>query len=85
MSNGECQHAHHIPCTERGILGELIYFFEKACGNLGYLLDVNHPSTNPAWKAYKRKTMFALLRGESPATRLKPPQIKAPSLIPASS
>ena len=41
-------------------LGELIYFFEKACGISGYILDVN-PFDQPGVEAYKRN-MFALLR-----------------------
>ncbi len=40
-------------------LGELIYFFEKACGVSGYLLGVN-PFDQPGVEAYK-KNMFALL------------------------
>lgn len=40
-------------------LGELIYFFEYACGLSGYLLDVN-PFNQPGVEAYK-KNMFALL------------------------
>ena len=40
-------------------LGELIYFFEYACGISGYLLEVN-PFDQPGVEAYK-KNMFALL------------------------
>lgn len=40
-------------------VGELIYFFEKACGISGYLLGVN-PFDQPGVEAYK-KNMFALL------------------------
>ncbi|MDD3347571.1 glucose-6-phosphate isomerase [Oscillibacter sp.] len=40
-------------------LGQLIYFFEYACGLSGYLLDVN-PFNQPGVEAYK-KNMFALL------------------------
>jgi len=40
-------------------LGELIYFFEKACGISGYILAVN-PFNQPGVEAYK-KNMFALL------------------------
>lgn len=39
--------------------GQLIYFFEKACGISGYLLGVN-PFDQPGVEAYK-KNMFALL------------------------
>lgn len=40
-------------------LGELLYFFEKACGISGYLLGVN-PFDQPGVETYK-KNMFALL------------------------
>ncbi|HPS13613.1 MAG TPA: glucose-6-phosphate isomerase [Prolixibacteraceae bacterium] len=40
-------------------LGQLIYFFEKACGISGYLINVN-PFDQPGVEAYK-KNMFALL------------------------
>jgi len=40
-------------------LGQLIYFFEKACGISGYLLGVN-AFNQPGVEAYK-KNMFALL------------------------
>jgi glucose-6-phosphate isomerase len=40
-------------------LGELIYFFEKACGISGYMLGVN-PFNQPGVEAYK-KNMFKLL------------------------
>ena len=40
-------------------LGQLIYFFEKACGISGYLLGIN-PFDQPGVEAYK-KNMFALL------------------------
>ncbi|NCU26366.1 glucose-6-phosphate isomerase [Candidatus Nomurabacteria bacterium] len=39
--------------------GQLVYFFEKACGISGYLLTVN-PFDQPGVEAYK-KNMFALL------------------------
>ena len=39
--------------------GNLVYFFEKACGISGYLLGVN-PFNQPGVEAYK-KNMFALL------------------------
>lgn len=39
--------------------GQLIYFFEKACGVSGYVLGVN-PFDQPGVEAYK-KNMFALL------------------------
>lgn len=40
-------------------LGQLVYFFEIACGISGYLLEVN-PFNQPGVEAYK-KNMFALL------------------------
>ena len=40
-------------------LGQLVYFFEKACGISGYLIGVN-PFNQPGVEAYK-KNMFALL------------------------
>jgi glucose-6-phosphate isomerase len=41
-------------------LGQLLYFFERACGISGYLLGVN-PFDQPGVEAYK-KNMFALLK-----------------------
>jgi glucose-6-phosphate isomerase len=49
-----------IPKLDEYSLGELIYFFEKACGISGYLLGVN-PFNQPGVEAYK-KNMFALLQ-----------------------
>jgi len=40
-------------------LGNIVYFFEKACGISGYILGVN-PFDQPGVEAYK-KNMFALL------------------------
>lgn len=48
-----------IPALTERYLGQLIYFFEKACGISGYILDVN-PFNQPGVEAYKRN-MFALL------------------------
>ena len=48
-----------VPCINAYYLGQLIYFFEKACGISGYLLGVN-PFNQPGVEAYKRN-MFALL------------------------
>ena len=48
-----------MPQLNEFYLGELIYFFEKACGISGYLLGVN-PFNQPGVEAYK-KNMFALL------------------------
>ncbi|MBD5245071.1 MAG: glucose-6-phosphate isomerase [Barnesiella sp.] len=48
-----------IPALREQYLGQLIYFFEKACGISGYMLGVN-PFDQPGVEAYKRN-MFALL------------------------
>lgn len=48
-----------LPELNAYYLGQLIYFFEKACGISGYLLGVN-PFDQPGVEAYK-KNMFALL------------------------
>ncbi len=48
-----------LPKLNEYYLGEMIYFFEKACGISGYLLGVN-PFDQPGVEAYK-KNMFALL------------------------
>lgn len=48
-----------ISRLDEDTLGQLIYFFEKACGVSGYILGVN-PFNQPGVEAYK-KNMFALL------------------------
>ncbi|WP_321481358.1 glucose-6-phosphate isomerase [uncultured Bacteroides sp.] len=48
-----------IPELNEYSIGELLYFFEKACGISGYILGVN-PFNQPGVEAYK-KNMFALL------------------------
>lgn len=48
-----------VPELTAYYLGQLIYFFEKACGISGYILEVN-PFDQPGVEAYK-KNMFALL------------------------
>ncbi len=48
-----------IPELNAYYLGQLIYFFEKACGISAYLLGVN-PFDQPGVEAYK-KNMFALI------------------------
>ncbi len=48
-----------IPALTERYIGQLIYFFEKACGVSGYILGVN-PFNQPGVEAYK-KNMFALL------------------------
>jgi glucose-6-phosphate isomerase len=49
----------NIPAITENTLGQLIYFFEKACGISGYMLGVN-PFNQPGVEDYKRN-MFALL------------------------
>lgn len=49
----------NIPKNTPYYIGQLIYFFEKACGISGYLLGVN-PFDQPGVEAYKNN-MFALL------------------------
>ena len=48
-----------IHSLDEHTLGQLIYFFERACGISGYILGVN-PFDQPGVEAYK-KNMFALL------------------------
>ena len=48
-----------LPELNEKFVGQLIYFFEKACGISGYLLGIN-PFNQPGVEAYK-KNMFALL------------------------
>ena len=48
-----------IPEINAYFLGQLMYFFEKACGISGYMLGIN-PFDQPGVEAYK-KNMFALL------------------------
>ena len=48
-----------IPEVNEYVLGQLIYFFEFACGVSGYVLQVN-PFDQPGVEAYK-KNMFRLL------------------------
>ncbi len=49
----------NMPAIDAYHMGQLIYFFEKACGVSGYLLGVN-PFDQPGVEEYK-KNMFALL------------------------
>ncbi len=49
----------NLPIVDEYVLGQLIYFFEFACGVSGYTLDVN-PFDQPGVEAYK-KNMFILL------------------------
>ena len=49
----------NIPEMSPYYFGQMVFFFEKACGIGGYLLGVN-PFNQPGVEAYK-KNMFALL------------------------
>ncbi|ADQ81173.1 glucose-6-phosphate isomerase [Paludibacter propionicigenes WB4] len=62
-----------LPVLNEYYLGELLYFFEKACGISGYILGVN-PFDQPGVEAYK-KNMFALL--EKPGFEAETKAIKA--------
>ena len=48
-----------LPTVDEYTLGQLLYFFEFACGVSGYMLNVN-PFNQPGVEAYK-KNMFHLL------------------------
>jgi glucose-6-phosphate isomerase len=48
-----------VPRIDAYYLGQLLYFFENACGISGYMLGIN-PFNQPGVEAYK-KNMFALL------------------------
>lgn len=62
-----------IPELDEKSIGQLIYFFEKACGISGYMLGVN-PFNQPGVEDYKRN-MFALL--EKPGFEAETKAIKA--------
>jgi glucose-6-phosphate isomerase len=62
-----------IPRLNEYFLGQLIYFFELACGLSGYTLGVN-PFDQPGVEAYK-KNMFALL--EKPGFEAETKAIRA--------
>lgn len=61
-----------VPALTEQYLGQLIYFFEAACGISGYILGVN-PFNQPGVEAYKRN-MFALL--EKPGYEAETAEIK---------
>lgn len=61
-----------MPKLNEYYLGQLIYFFEKACGISGYILGVN-PFDQPGVEAYKAN-MFALL--EKPGYEKQSEEIK---------
>ncbi len=62
-----------IPRLNEYHLGQLLYFFENACGISGYMLGIN-PFNQPGVEAYK-KNMFALL--EKPGFEEETAKIKA--------
>ncbi len=62
-----------IPRLSDYFIGQLIYFFEKACGISGYMLGVN-PFDQPGVEDYKNN-MFALL--EKPGFEAQTEDIKA--------
>ncbi len=62
-----------LPLLNEYYLGQLIYFYEIACGISGYILNVN-PFNQPGVEAYK-KNMFALL--EKPGFEKETKAIKA--------
>ncbi len=62
-----------IPLLNEYYLGQLIYFYEIACGISGYILNIN-PFNQPGVEVYK-KNMFALL--EKPGFENETADIKA--------
>lgn len=62
-----------IPELSEYFVGQLIYFFEKACGISGYMLGIN-PFNQPGVEDYKRN-MFALL--DKPGYEAESKAIKA--------
>jgi glucose-6-phosphate isomerase len=62
-----------IPALNAHWLGQLLYFFENACGISGYMLGIN-PFNQPGVEAYK-KNMFALL--EKPGYEAETARIKS--------
>jgi glucose-6-phosphate isomerase len=62
-----------VPALSARYLGQLLYFFENACGISGYMLSIN-PFNQPGVEAYK-KNMFALL--EKPGFEEETAKIKS--------
>ncbi len=62
-----------LPELNEYYLGQLLYFFEKACGLSGYVLGIN-PFDQPGVEAYKTN-MFALL--EKPGYEEKTKELKS--------
>ncbi|MBN2484988.1 MAG: glucose-6-phosphate isomerase [Bacteroidales bacterium] len=61
-----------LPELNEYYLGQVMYFFEKACGIGGYLMGIN-PFNQPGVEAYK-KNMFALL--DKPGFEVESKKIK---------
>ena len=61
-----------LPQINEYYIGQLLFFFEKACAISGYLLEIN-PFDQPGVEAYK-KNMFALL--EKPGFEKETEEIK---------
>ncbi|MDR1653994.1 MAG: glucose-6-phosphate isomerase [Prevotellaceae bacterium] len=59
LDGGVPQLKIELPALSEYYIGQLLYFFERACGISGYLLGIN-PFDQPGVEAYK-KNMFALL------------------------
>ncbi|MEN8202651.1 MAG: glucose-6-phosphate isomerase [Bacteroidota bacterium] len=62
-----------VPRLNEFYLGQVLYFFENACGISGYILGIN-PFNQPGVEAYK-KNMFALL--EKPGFEEETARIKS--------
>ena len=73
LDGGVPQLKIELPKLNEYYLGQLLYFFEKACGISGYVLGVN-PFDQPGVEDYKRN-MFALL--EKPGYEEETKKIKA--------
>lgn len=59
LDGGVANMTINLPELNAYYIGQLIYFFERACAMSGYLLEVN-PFDQPGVEAYK-KNMFALI------------------------
>ena len=73
LDGGVPQLKIELPRLDEYYIGQLLYFFERACGISGYLLGVN-PFDQPGVEAYK-KNMFALL--DKPGYEAQSKAIKA--------
>ncbi|MCL2597059.1 MAG: glucose-6-phosphate isomerase [Paludibacter sp.] len=73
LDGGVPQLKIELPRLDEYYIGQLLYFFERACGISGYLLGVN-PFDQPGVEAYK-KNMFALL--DKPSFEAQSKEIKS--------